>query len=117
MQLGNFVINPPSGMVEPGETLKVSVTFLAQNARTYVEMLGIHVEDRDPSDHPGGIPYEIAGESCIPGINTEDFASIFEEHQVRTRVVGYALLRGSVRRENIPMLTASDWSVVRIYPY
>lgn len=62
--------------------LQVETKFTAQNSRTYVEMLGIHIQDRDPGDHPGGVPYEIAGESCIPGIQTEDFAAIFEEHQL-----------------------------------
>lgn len=25
------------------------------------------MENRDPEDHPQGIPYEIVGESCVPG--------------------------------------------------
>lgn len=79
---GNFTISPSLATVEPGDVLKVSVTFLVQNQRTFCELLGIDVSDRDPNDHPGGIPYEIAGESCIPGINTEDFISIFEEHRL-----------------------------------
>ena len=40
------------------------------------------VADRDPDDQPLGIPYEISGESCIPGIVCDDVAAIFEEHKI-----------------------------------
>jgi hydrocephalus-inducing protein len=82
LKQGNFTITPSCATVEPGTTLKVEVTFEVVAQRTYVELLAIHITDRDPNDHPGGIPYEIAGESCIPGIVTEDFMSIFEEHKL-----------------------------------
>ena len=38
--------------------------------------------DRDPSDHPGGIPYKLLAEACIPSINVDDVGAIFEEHRV-----------------------------------
>ena len=38
--------------------------------------------DRDPSDHPGGIPYKLLAEACIPSINVDDLGAIFEEHRV-----------------------------------
>lgn len=39
----------------------VSVVFKAENARTFTEILGIDVADRDFNDAPGGIPYEVTG--------------------------------------------------------
>ena len=80
--LGNFTVTPNAGTVEPGSVEQISVTFKAEKSRTYAELMSIDVTDRDPADHPGGIQYEIAGESCIPGINAEDVESIFEEHVV-----------------------------------
>ena len=44
--------------------------------------LAIEITDRDPADHPQGIPYKILAEACSPGINLVDLASIFEEHRV-----------------------------------
>ena len=38
--------------------------------------------DRDPTDHPGGIPYKLLAEACIPSINVDDVGAIFEEHRV-----------------------------------
>ena len=80
--LGNFTISPVSGNVKPGESTTITVTFKAEAERTFCEILGINIQGRDPSDCPGGIPYEIKGESCIPGIETQDVQSIFEEHLV-----------------------------------
>ena len=48
--------------------------------------MAIDVSDRDPKDQPDGIPYELLAESCVPGINTTDFASIFEEQTVIKRL-------------------------------
>ena len=82
LTMGNFSLVPSTGTVEPGGMTQVSVTFKAENARAYTELVAINVSDRDPADAPGGYPYEIAGESCIPGINAEDVYSIFEEQAV-----------------------------------
>lgn len=49
-------------------------------------MLAIDIIDRDPTDHPEGIPFEIAGEVCIPGIATDDYDSMFEEQAVVKKV-------------------------------
>eukprot|EP00898_Chlorokybus_atmophyticus_P005824 jgi/Chlat1/6242/Chrsp44S05765 len=82
LQLGNFSLTPCSGTVPPGAVQQVSIVFVAEKARTYVEVLGIDIAGRDPADHPGGIPYEIAGESCIPGLSASDLDGIFEEQRV-----------------------------------
>ena len=44
--------------------------------------LAIEISDRDPTDHPQGIPYKVMAEACIPGINLTDLGSIFEEHRI-----------------------------------
>ena len=82
LEVGNFNIIPTTGNVKPRESATVTVTFKAEGERTFCEILGINIQGRDPSDSPGGIPYEIKGESCIPGIETQDVQSIFEEHLV-----------------------------------
>ena len=94
LSLGNFTVSPASGTVEPGTVQQVSTTFLAENSRSYCKLMGIEVSDRDPSDHPGGVPYEISGESCIPGINSSDFEGIFEEHLVKSAFDPYESNRG-----------------------
>lgn len=44
--------------------------------------LAIDVSGRSPREHPGGIPYRLVAEACIPSINVDDLGSIFEEHHV-----------------------------------
>ena len=46
------------------------------------EVLGIDVSERNFDDAPNGITYEVGGESCIPGIDTSNLESIFEEHNI-----------------------------------
>eukprot|EP00854_Cymbomonas_tetramitiformis_P000766 gene766-1240_t len=91
VKLGNFNITPSAGTVEVGAMQQVTVTFNAQAQRTYVEPVGIEITDRDMADCPGGIPYEIAGESCIPGINTEDVMAIFEEHKIVSTLDAFSI--------------------------
>ncbi|QDZ25387.1 hypothetical protein HOP50_17g79270 [Chloropicon primus] len=92
LAVGNFNVSPTTGNVKPGESASVTVTFKAEGERTFCEILGMNIQGRDPSDSPGGIPYEIKGESCIPGIETQDVQSIFEEHLVVASVDHFAPL-------------------------
>lgn len=82
LNLGNFHLTPQTASVSPGSSLDVCTIFTAESQRTFTEILGIEISDRDPNDCPGGIPYELSAESCIPGINSEDLDLIFEEHKV-----------------------------------
>ena len=50
-------------------------------------MVAIDVADREPSHDPSGLQYELLGEACIPGIDTSDWQSTFEEQAVVRRVV------------------------------
>lgn len=47
-----------------------------------MKALAIEISGRDPKIDPQGIPYDLAGESCIPGIITDDYGLIFEEQTV-----------------------------------
>jgi len=58
------------------------VTFSAQGSKFYNSTLAVDVACRDQLDQPDGIPFQLAAESSIPGINTTDLDSIFEEQTV-----------------------------------
>ena len=47
------------------------------------ETLVADVTDRDVGKEPDGVFYELAAESCIPGIETKDCTNIFEEQAVQ----------------------------------
>lgn len=47
------------------------------------------MEDRAPEIHPTGIPVDLIGESCIPGIIVDDIDGIFEEHSIRKEIDPY----------------------------
>jgi hydrocephalus-inducing protein len=85
LKVGSFVVRPASGTVAPsGEKETITVEFSAEGEASFYEVLGVQISQRDPrSDVPDqGTPYEISGESCIPGILTQDFLQIFEEAAV-----------------------------------
>lgn len=44
--------------------------------------MSIDISGRSPRDNPGGIPYRLVAEACIPSINVDDLGSIFEEHHI-----------------------------------
>jgi hydrocephalus-inducing protein len=67
LTLGQFVFEPSEATIQPGGKQEVSVVFRAEGAATYSATAGIAVSERDFADHPEGLPYEVAGESCIPG--------------------------------------------------
>ncbi len=66
--------------------MKVNVEFNAENGGTAYEKMCIDISDRDPSDRPDGLEFELLAESCVPGINTSDFGAIFEEQQLVKRI-------------------------------
>ena len=47
------------------------------------ETLVADVTDRDVGKEPDGVFYELAAESCIPGIETKDCTNIFKEQAVQ----------------------------------
>lgn len=67
LTIGQFTFEPPEGTIQPGGRVEVAVTFKADGNTGYTEALGVQIDQRDFADCPLGIPYEVAGESCIPG--------------------------------------------------
>ncbi|KAG7468631.1 hypothetical protein MATL_G00145140 [Megalops atlanticus] len=79
---GVFTVSPGFGTLGPGGQQVVTVDCMADQTGRWDEFLVLDVTDRDPTDHPDGIPYQLAAEVCVPEIMYKDFASIFEEHRI-----------------------------------
>jgi adenylate kinase family enzyme len=86
LQLGRFLLEPYTGELPPGAKEKINVTFSGEGSEIYREILGIEISGRDVTDSPKGIQFDLQGESCMPGIMTSDFESIFEEQQLTSSV-------------------------------
>jgi hypothetical protein len=72
VQVTQYTISPAIGSVAPGSAAVITVTFNAQGAKFYDSTLAIDIANRDPADKHDGIPFILAAESSIPGINTSD---------------------------------------------
>ncbi|XP_035381538.1 hydrocephalus-inducing protein homolog [Electrophorus electricus] len=82
MTMGVFSLTPCFGVLSPGAQQVVTVECVAEQTGHWKECLVVDISDRDPSDSPGGMPYRLIAEVCIPGIAHKDIASIFEEHRL-----------------------------------
>jgi hydrocephalus-inducing protein len=82
VDIGCYKITPGSGTLVPGSSISIETIFTASGSKLLLKTLAIDISGRDPNDFPKGIPYDLAGESCIPGINTTELDSIFEEQTV-----------------------------------
>ncbi|KAM6946364.1 hydrocephalus-inducing protein homolog [Aplochiton taeniatus] len=80
--MGVFTVSPGFGVLAPGAHQLVTVDCVAEQVGCWTECLAIDVSDRDPADSPGGIPYRLVAEVCLPGIVDKDLASVFEEHRL-----------------------------------
>ena len=78
--LGMFSINPAFGSVAPGQYQVITVDCIADKPGTCEELLSVEISDRPKDSAP--LHYELRGEVLVPGINTTDTVSIFEEHRV-----------------------------------
>lgn len=67
VQLGQFILDPAEAVIQPGARQEVSVVFKADGSASYTATAGINITERDFTDQPAGIPYELGGESVIPG--------------------------------------------------
>lgn len=65
--MGQFTVNPAEAVVKPGCKQQVSVVFRAEANRVWTATIGLDISERDHRDQPDGIPYELGGDSCIPG--------------------------------------------------
>ncbi|EFC47717.1 hypothetical protein NAEGRDRAFT_78704 [Naegleria gruberi] len=82
LQIGQFMIQPTVGTIAPGSKASINITFKGDGTKVFQETLGIDISDRNMEEQPNGIAYYIQGESCVPGIVTNEFESIFEEQQI-----------------------------------
>lgn len=64
--MGVFSVAPCTGSLHPGALQVVTVTCAAEQLGIWKQGLLIDVSDRDPSDHPNGIPYTLLSEVCRP---------------------------------------------------
>ncbi|KAM5262598.1 hydrocephalus-inducing protein homolog [Ctenodactylus gundi] len=81
---GMFTVFPGFGSIPPGGQQIITIDCMADPVGKCEEFLAIDISDRDPKDHPAGIPYTLLAEACLPAFVTDNNASIFEEHQICT---------------------------------
>ena len=62
--------------------LSVVVDCAIENVKKHEEFLAVEITDRDPDDNPGGTPYKLLAEGCMPTIDVCDINQIFEEQRV-----------------------------------
>ncbi|XP_004431871.1 PREDICTED: hydrocephalus-inducing protein homolog [Ceratotherium simum simum] len=79
---GMFTVYPGFGSIPPGGMQVITVDCMADPVGRCEEFIAIDISDRDPTDHPAGIPYGLLAEACLPAFVTDNNASIFEEHQI-----------------------------------
>jgi hypothetical protein len=82
LSFGVFSISPTNGVVTSGTKQIITVDFHTDFPGVHEESIWIDISDRAPQDNPDVLDYQLIGESCVPGINNYDFASIFEEQTV-----------------------------------
>uniref|UniRef100_A0A8C8S7Z5 HYDIN n=1 Tax=Pelusios castaneus TaxID=367368 RepID=A0A8C8S7Z5_9SAUR len=91
--LGMFTVYPGFGSVPAGGQQIITVDCLADPLGKCEEYLAIDITDRDPDDNPGGIPYTLIAESCLPAFVVDDIGSIFEEHRICSNINLYQVLQ------------------------
>nr|XP_025038877.1 hydrocephalus-inducing protein-like [Pelodiscus sinensis] len=91
--LGMFTVYPGFGSIPAGGQQIITVDCLAEPVGKDEEYLAIDITDRDPDDNPGGIPYTLIAESCLPAFVVDDIGSIFEEHRICSNINLYQILQ------------------------
>nr|XP_023493063.1 hydrocephalus-inducing protein homolog isoform X2 [Equus caballus] len=79
---GMFTVYPGFGSIPSGGMQVITVDCVADPVGRCEEFIAIEISDRDPRDHPAGIPYSLLAEACLPAFVTDNNALIFEEHQI-----------------------------------
>lgn len=74
--VGPFSVTPTSGVLLPGGTVELTVTFAASEEDNFSAKFGLLVEGTE-SGEP--ILVKVTGESYIPGLDTENMHLLFEE--------------------------------------
>ena len=99
LQLGTFTISPAVGNIAPNSKQIINVDFRSEVPGCFEESICIDISDRERL-HNDDIEYQITAESFIPGINTTDFASIFEELAVCKRLDQHKIFNSPVYVED-----------------
>nr|CCA18905.1 PREDICTED: similar to hydrocephalus inducing putati [Albugo laibachii Nc14] len=90
LAMGQFLISPDCGTIDPGITKSIKIIFQPKECRIYQEFFNIEISGCGGSSHSKETEsktikptqYEVTAESCYPQIVTNDFNSIFEEQIV-----------------------------------
>ncbi|KAM7059176.1 hydrocephalus-inducing protein homolog [Molossus nigricans] len=90
---GMFTVYPGFGSIPSGGIQIITVDCVADPVGKCEELIAIDISDRDPRDHPAGIPYTLLAEACLPAFVTDNNALIFEEHQVCSSANLYSILQ------------------------
>ena len=104
LTIGKYQIKNFKGVIAPGSSAKIDVVFNAEGQQFCSANLAIDIQGRQPEDNPLGIPFDLVAESCIPGIETQDFDSIFEEQTVLPSI------SPDINRQNV--ITSGIYGVV-----
>ncbi|KAG2469946.1 HYDIN protein, partial [Polypterus senegalus] len=91
--LGVFTVSPGFGTIPVGGQQVITAECVMEQVGKCEELLAIDISDRDPEDHPNGIPYKLVTEGCVPGIIVHDIPSIFEEHRICKNIDLYQCLQ------------------------
>ncbi|XP_054435188.1 hydrocephalus-inducing protein homolog [Pteronotus mesoamericanus] len=95
---GMFTVYPGFGSIPPGGMQTITVDCVADPVGKCEEFIAIDISDRDPTDHPAGIPYSLLAEACVPAFVTDINALIFEEHQICSSANLYSMLQTTETR-------------------
>ena len=74
-------------MIAPGSSAKIGIVFNAEGLQFWSANLAIYIQGRQPEDNALGISFDIVAENNIPGIETQNFDSIFEEQTVLPSII------------------------------
>jgi hypothetical protein len=74
--VGQFTVDPAEAVVKPGCKQQVSVVFRAEANRVWTATIGLDISERDHREQPDGTPYELGGDSCIPGGSVSKHSAI-----------------------------------------
>ncbi|KAF1330314.1 Hydrocephalus-inducing protein, partial [Globisporangium splendens] len=109
LNIGQFSVSPDCGSVDPGVTVGVDVTFQPIDCKVYREFIHIEISGRNMLGPVGAdsLQYELAGESCFPGITTNDFESIFEG-QIVVRSLGLDCATAPAQQQRQPSSSSSN---------
>ena len=75
-------LEPKQGYIPKDSSLKIRIDFFSDTRFLMEQPLQILVSNRDSTKEPHGTEYLVLGEACVPGIDTNNFNSIFEEQMV-----------------------------------